>query len=680
MASTRIPVQKTQEAKIFYDFSALSIECIVEKITLSNLNNIFLESDVNIQLEILENNLLEILQLVPQRRFILRPEISLLKSREAIFAKSQRDLAYTAYLNDKTEEKWKIFCKYRNRLKTVLRNLNRKKSYRMFASRNTKQVWNTLRNAGINEECDQTEITDINALNEYFLSHRTTSTSTTNVMSEHTRSNEFSFRNVTLDELAVAFSKIKSNAIGHDNIPLKLIKIVFPYIAKFLLHIMNTMLTSSTFPDRWKTARVVPIKKSGSANDFSNMRPISILPILSKIAENLIKLQVVEYFDASSLIDDSQAAYRNRYNSTYLLISLTDSIREAVSPSSFCVLVSLDSTKAFDSIDPLLLDQKLFLRYRFSKSACALISSYMTGRKQFVSFNGSSSSVVDTYGGVPQGSILGPILFMAYVNDFVDCLDRTTCKPFIFADDIQLLFLGDVRFLESAEAFINRRLVDVQCWMNRNALKLNSSKTKAMLFTSPRTPEFNLRLSIQNEIVEFVPKLKCLGVWIDNKLNFESHINHLHSSIRFTIKRLYCLNITLPLRIKQNLAYSLLLSRLLYGLEVFSGTSRANFEKIKFLFNSVTRYVYNIFLYDHVSEKTRELLSCSVHDFIKQRLIFSFYKIILTHTPRSIAEKFTFSRSLRNPQLIPPIISSTLFQNSYLVRVVRLWNDLPRDF
>jgi len=599
--------------------------------------------------------------------------------REAIFAKSQRDLAYTSYLDDKTEEKWKIFCKYRNRLKTVLRNLSRRKSYRMFASKNTKQMWNTLRNAGIYEDRDQTEITDINALNEYFLSHRTNPTSPRNFSSERPRSDEFTFRNATFEELTVAFSKIKSNAVGHDNIPLKLIKIIFPQIAKYLLHIMNSMLTSSVFPDRWKTARVVPIKKSGSANDFTNMRPISILPILSKVAENLIKEQVVQHFNSSSLIDDCQAAYRHGYNSTSLLISVTDSIREAVSPSSFCVLLSLDSTKAFDSIDPYLLDQKLFSRYRFSKSACALISSYMTGRKQYVCFNGLNSRVLETHGGVPQGSILGPILFMAYINDFVDCLDRTSCKPFIFADDIQLLFFGDVRSLETAETSINNCLGDVQRWMDRNSLKLNSAKTKAMLFKSPRAVEFNLNLYIQNEAVEFVSKLKCLGIYIDNQLNFESHINHLQSSIRFTIKRLHCLNITLPLRIKQNLAHSLLLSRLLYGIEVYSGTSRGNLEKIKILFNSVTRYVYNISLYDHVSEKTKELLSCSVQDFINQRLLFSFYKIISTHTPRSIAEKFVFSRSLRNPQLISPVIFSNLFENSFLVRIVRLWNNLPRD-
>ena len=501
-----------------------------------------------------------------------------------------------------------------------------------------------------------------------------------NEVGSEPRQNEFYFRNISVAELRLTFNKIKSDAIGYDGIPLKLMKIIFPYIENVLLHIINSILTFSVFPDCWKIARIVPIKKHGTSTDFSNMRPISVLPMLSKIAETIMKEQVVQYLNEFSLIDDCQAAYRKGYNTTSLLLSLTDCIRQSVGRNNFCILLSLDSSKAFNSISANILNNKLFTQFNFSSSACKLISSYLTDRKQYVHCGDQVSQILDVSSGVPQGSVLGPILFMAYVNDFVSCLNTSICKPYIFADDMQILFFGNLSTIASDEALINQCLRNVQSWTESNALQLNSSKTKAMLFTSQRSPLFTINLYLQNEAIEFVPKLKCLGITLDNRLTFESHINNLHCNINFTLHRLYSLNLYVPLQVRLKIAHALLLSKLMYGLEVFSGTLSTHLNDIKILFNRVARYVYNIPPYEHISEHTKQLLGCPVDQFIKFRVLFFFYKTIFTQTPVSLAQQFRFTRILRNQQICIPWIDSCLFERSFHVRVARFWNMFPTEY
>ena len=246
-------------------------------------------------------------------------------------------------MENKTESNWHIFCRLRNSAKTVVRNVKRRLDSELFVGKSSKALWNNLRQVGVSDSSEHGIDCDANELNSYFLSHQLPEVVVEEISPELNRANEFSFRSVNFVELKVAFMKIKSGAVGHDRIRMKLLKLVFPIIGNILLYIVNNILTSSCFPDEWKVARVTTIRKSGSSDEFSNLRPISVLPILSKVVENIMKSQVMEHFDAFSLIDDCQSAYRKGHNTTSLLLSLTDSIRKHVSPSRFCIVLSLDS-------------------------------------------------------------------------------------------------------------------------------------------------------------------------------------------------------------------------------------------------------------------------------------------------------------------------------------------------
>ena len=169
-----------------------------------------------------------------------------------------------------------------------------------------------------------------------------------------------------------------------------------------------------------------------------------------------------------------------------------------------------------------------------------------------------------------------------------------------------------------------------------------------------------------------------MGIILDSGLTFEYHINHLFCSLNFTLKRLYCLNINLPLQVRRNVAHALM-SKLLYGLEVYSATSITLTNRIKVLFNSVARYVFNVPLSYHISDYTKQLLSLDVENYILFRLLFFFYKIITTQAPQYLTNQFAFSRSMRSQQILIPRIFNTLYERSLLVRVARCWNRFPSD-
>ena len=215
--------------------------------------------------------------------------------------------------------------------------------------------------------------------------------------------------------------------------------------------------------------------------------------------------------------------------------------------------------------------------------------------------------------------------------------------------------------------------------MESNFLKINAQKTKAIFFTTPRASRPSISLVINDSIIEFVPKLRCLGVILDEFLSFEHHINHLSASIHFTLQRLYSLNIVLSKEIKLKIAHALLLSKLLYGLEVYSGCNSTQTMRVKLLFNRVARYVYNIKRSDHISEHVHSMLNCNVECFIKLRVILLLYKIIGFQKPLYLTRLFTFSASLRNQQIVRPRIFTSLFEQSFVVRASRIWNGFPRQ-
>ena len=338
-----------------------------------------------------------------------------------------------------------------------------------------------------------------------------------------------------------------------------LIKKIKNEISKSLALIINQCIQKGIFPHKLKLAKVIPIFKSGDETLFNNYRPISILPSLSKIFERVIFNQIHDYFNTHNLYYNSnQYGFRKDHSTELAALEIIDRITQHLDKGATPINIYLDLSKAFDTLDHNILLHKL-KHYGIQDNALDLFRSYLTERQQYVDFNGTKSNREYITTGVPQGSILGPILFIIYINDIAK-----SSKQFNFityADDTTLCCT-----LNQNVNNINKELKNVTEWLKINKLSLNVKKTKAMLFHMPQKNVIPPNLQINETNIEFVDNFIFLGLSINKHLHWKNHVIHVSNKIARTIGMINTLKKILPLTILRTLYNCLVLPHLNYGI------------------------------------------------------------------------------------------------------------------
>ena len=260
-------------------------------------------------------------------------------------------------------------------------------------------------------------------------------------------------------KILLHFDALANWAIGIDGLNPRFFEILLSKLLPYVTHVFNTILTKSTFPDEWKESKITPIPKQN--NEF---RPISILPFLSKVIENIMSEQINEYVRSHNILCATQSGF---IKGNSCMTALTD------------VVVLRDHSKVFDTVDHSILLKKLGKLFYFSETACRLLRSYLTGRSQIVSYNGTCSESLDVDRGDPQGSVLGPLLFCLYINDLPDTLEH--CKIHMYADDVQIYNSGSLNGISACINNINSDLRKIDIWARNNGLCINPTKSKCIL-------------------------------------------------------------------------------------------------------------------------------------------------------------------------------------------------------
>lgn len=314
--------------------------------------------------------------------------------------------------------------------------------------------------------------------------------------------------------------------------------------------LVNYIITTSQFPDCLKHAKVIPIHKKGDVGDMNNFRPIAVLPIFSKIVESILKSQIVEYFESNTLFYDSQFGFRSNLSTSNALIELSNLIYSSFENKANCMGSFLDLSKAFDCVSHKLLLNKL-KQYNFHTDSLKLIESYLTNRTQVVCLNNNTSNELKISIGVPQGSILGPVLFLVFINDLPKHFDKSSVL--LFADDTTVINVGNTK--DEVEIKNKEALQTANNWCKNNGLILNTSKTKTL--------QFSVNHLNQTESTKF------LGIQVDSNLTWHSHGDQLANTMS---KNIFCLrNLAQKVssKILLNAYYALTESHLRYGVLIW---------------------------------------------------------------------------------------------------------------
>ncbi|XP_044744208.1 uncharacterized protein LOC123306313 [Coccinella septempunctata] len=395
----------------------------------------------------------------------------------------------------------------------------------MSMNASSKEQWRELKSLGIlNESRSDVDSTfkDPDEINDYFLDIPTNNSdqSIIDYYGDNPISSElFSFRLVDENDIIKVLKKVKNSAPGSDNISISFVKICCPHILPFLVNIYNSIILSSKFPSSWKCARVTPIPKKGIPKELSDLRPISILPGLSKILEKIMAVQLSEYLELNGILPATQSGFRPGYSATSALLDVTDDIFQSIDESRCSVLFLLDFSRAFDTVrhDILL---AILKSCGVSGEALNLLSSYLAGRSQFVKLGDRTSCAKSVQSGVPQGSVLGPLLFIVYTSQFTKSILHG--KVHMYADDFQILFDFLMNNFDTAAVRMNEDLDRLALIAEKHSLILNARKSFSIIFGSKNNKNFvenNFRPVIRGDTINFQENVSCVKMASDEELS-----------------------------------------------------------------------------------------------------------------------------------------------------------------
>ena len=530
--------------------------------------------------------------------------------------KTYKSIIRRSIMHAKKEYYRKTFHKYSNDLKKTWKiindTLNRNSNKKSFPSEFISSDGNTI--------CDHNAIA--NAFNDFFINIGQPSTNIEALSYEKYLDNKtyynFRFRPITTAATMQIIDSLKpKTSNGVDEISNKLIKYIKDVVIEPLTIIINQMFNTGIFPDLLKISKVIPIYKKDDDKCFANYRPISLLPSMSKIFEKAILLQLIDYLESNKLLNPYQYGFRKKHSTELASLHLVDYLSSELDNMNTPLNIYLDLSKAFDSLNHNILLSKLEY-YGITGISHNLFNTYLSNRKQYVQYESSHSDLANIKYGVPQGSILGPLLFLIYINDL-----PKSSKIFSFlmyADDTTLYCNIDNINPNYRDLVINAELQNINNWLVANKLSLNVSKTKYMIFYKKPKCIPDLHLSIDSNEIERVESFNFLGLHINTHLTWNTHLSVISKKNSRIIGLIRKMKSIFPFNIVLSLYNTLILPHINYCLLSWG----KNCESILLLQKRALRAVFSAGFNAHTEPLFKICKLLKIEDIYKTK-VFSFY-------------------------------------------------------
>ena len=483
------------------------------------------------------------------------------------------------------------------------------------------------------------------------------------------------------NEINSIIGKLKSKKTeGHDGLSTWLLKHLKDELCVPLSILINMSLSNGEVPDLLKIAKVIPIYKSQDKHIFRNYRPISILPAISKVVEKVVFIRLYTFLDKHSLLSTGQYGFRPNHSTTDAMIDFIDIITESKENNEYCIGLFLDLSKAFDTIDHSILLKKLEW-YGVRGRALEWFRSYLHNRKQYTTYNVSSEQLPITHG-VPQGSILGPLLFIIYINDLPNAL--TYLKAILFADDSNLVHHNACYATLTRQ--INEDLSHLNEWFKTNKLSLNIDKTVYVLFSKGSKHKPNgYKIKMGESIIQERPSTTFLGLTIDSNLNWKQHITRVKGKVKSSIFMLNRIKYLIPKETMKTLYYSLVQSHLEYGITIWGDARKSIINELIILQKKAIRIINRANYQEHTDPlfKNNKILKLNdLYDFNVAKLMYRYSTGAL---PTSLNKIFTthkthhnyYTRNRNNPRIPLSKYSTTI--KSVRHKGPKLWDKIPND-
>ena len=638
---------------------------------LNKLQRIPDEIDINHKVELLAKTIMECIEkFAPEKNIAQNKRPTEWITNQIKRAITKRDKLFQKWINDPNETNRSAYRKQRNEVTQKIRAAKRDANLKRLGHQPTpKTIYNTLKQQKRQERSiPQTPSSEI--LNNYFTSIGPALSSEIPIQKRKCKIERIK-RTMVLshtneDEVSKVLRKLKNKkSAGHDGISNEILKCCSPIVEPFLVDIFNKSIDQGVFPSSLKLTKVIPLYKKGDYSNPENYRPISLLSSLSKVYEHLLFERMVVFCKKNEILSSKQFGFREKMSCINAIISVTEYMRDEIDKKSTGQACFIDLKKAFDTLDHSILLDKIE-KYGFRGKVLQILESYLHGRRQYTIINGMESQVNLLSTGVPQGSVLGPLLFLIYINDIEKCVENSQLA--MFADDTTVIKAG-----KRVDNLIRK---DVDCmfkWFCSNKLTVNIDKCESICFGLGK-PE---KVEIDGQQVEYKNACKYLGVYIDKNLKFRDHIDYVVKKLNIFCGLIYRVRHLYPKNCLLLFYNSFAKSIIMYGILVYGSAAKTNLVKIEKAQRRILRAIFFMQRTDSLSEIFTKEGVLTVFELFLVELIKELFKQIRLESPSqllnlgSMPENIHLTR-FRRKQLLPSIYCRTTLKRKSLTNSLRI--------